>query len=80
LPPFSEILKLESTDSSEAFITNLSIGPNVGRLIVMLIFVWVILVDKQLDAHFLLCYVYVIPLHVSSNYVLILRRTSLLTF
>jgi len=35
---------------------------------------WVILVDKQLDAQFLLWYVYLNPLHVSSNYVPILRR------
>jgi hypothetical protein len=34
----------------------------------------IILVGKQLDAQFLL-YVYLNPLHVSSNYVLILRTT-----
>jgi hypothetical protein len=38
----------------------------------------IILVDKQLDAQFLLCYVYLNPLHVSSNYVLILRRAIVL--
>jgi len=35
----------------------------------------IILVSDQLDAQFLLCYIYLNPLHVSSNYVLILRRT-----
>jgi len=35
----------------------------------------IILVCNQLDAQFLLWYVYLNPLHVSSNYVLILRRT-----
>ena len=39
----------------------------------------IILVGNQLDAQFLLCYVYLNPLHVSSNYVLILRRTTVLT-
>jgi hypothetical protein len=38
----------------------------------------VILVSEQLDAQFLLWYVYLNPLHVSSNYVLILRRTTVL--
>ena len=33
----------------------------------------------QLDAQFLLYYVYLNPLHVSSNYVSILRRTIVLT-
>jgi len=37
-----------------------------------------ILAGKQLDAQFLLWYVYLNPLHVSSNYVLILRRTIVL--
>jgi hypothetical protein len=37
-----------------------------------------ILVDNQLDAQFLLWYVYLNPLHVSSNSVLILRRTIVL--
>jgi hypothetical protein len=36
---------------------------------------WEILVGNQLDAKFLLWYVYLNHLHVSSNYVLILRRT-----
>jgi len=35
----------------------------------------IILVGNQLEAQFLLCYVYLNPLHVSSNCVLILRRT-----
>ena len=39
----------------------------------------IILVGNQLDAQFLLWYVYLNPLHVSSNYVLILRRTIVLT-
>ena len=34
----------------------------------------IILVGNQLDAQFLLRYVYLNPLHVSNNYVLILRR------
>ena len=34
-----------------------------------------LLVGNQLDAQFLLWYVYLNPLHVSNNYVLILRRT-----
>jgi len=34
----------------------------------------IILVGNQLDAQFLLWYVYLNPVHVSSNYVLILRR------
>jgi len=38
----------------------------------------IILVGNQLDAQFLLWYVYLNPLHVSSNYVLILRRTVVL--
>ena len=38
-----------------------------------------ILVGNQLDAQFLLWYVYLNPLHVSSNYVIILRRTIVLT-
>jgi hypothetical protein len=38
----------------------------------------IILVDNQLDAQFLLCYVYLNPLHVPSNYVLILRGTIVL--
>ena len=38
----------------------------------------IILVDKQLDAQFLLWYVYLNPLHVSSNTVVILRRTIVL--
>jgi hypothetical protein len=38
----------------------------------------IILVGNQLNAQFLLRYVYVNPLHVSSNYVLILRRTIVL--
>jgi hypothetical protein len=37
-----------------------------------------ILVDNEIDAQFLLCYVYLNPLLVSSNYVLILRRTIVL--
>jgi hypothetical protein len=37
-----------------------------------------ILVDNQLDAQFLLWYVYLNSLHVSSNYVLVLRRTIVL--
>jgi hypothetical protein len=39
----------------------------------------IILVGEQLDAQFLLWYVYLNPLHVSSNSVLILRRTIVLT-
>jgi len=39
----------------------------------------VVLVDNQLDAQFLLRYVYLNPLHVSSNYVLIFRKTIVLT-
>jgi len=35
----------------------------------------IILVSDQFDAQFLLWYVYLNPLHVSSNYMLILRRT-----
>jgi len=35
----------------------------------------IIVVDNQLDTQFLLKYVYLNPLHVSSNCVLILRRT-----
>jgi len=35
----------------------------------------IILVGNQLDAPSLLCYIYLNPLRVSSNYVLILRRT-----
>ena len=54
----------------------------VKVLLVFLIFLSVhlciILVAKQLDAQFLLWYVYLNPLHVSSNYVLILRRTIVL--
>jgi len=38
----------------------------------------VILVSDQLDAQFLLWYFYLNPLRVSSNYVLILRRTTVL--
>jgi len=38
-----------------------------------------VLVDNQLDAQFILLYVYLNPLHVSSNYILILRRTIVLT-
>jgi len=38
----------------------------------------IILVSDQLDAQFLLWYVYLNPLHVSSNYVLIFRRTIVL--
>jgi hypothetical protein len=38
----------------------------------------IILVDNQLDAQFFLWYVYLYPLHVLSNYVLILRRTGVL--
>jgi hypothetical protein len=38
----------------------------------------IILVCNQLDAQFLLWYVYLNPLHVSSNYVLILSRTIVL--
>jgi hypothetical protein len=38
-------------------------------------FIWTVLVGNQLVAQFLLCYVYLNPLHVSSNYVLILRMT-----
>ena len=41
-------------------------------------FITFFLVDDQLDAQFLLLYVYLNPLHVSSNYVLILRRTIVL--
>jgi hypothetical protein len=37
-----------------------------------------ILVGKQLNAQFLVWYVYLNPLHVSSNYVLILRWTDVL--
>jgi len=37
-----------------------------------------IVVGNQLDAQFLLWYVYLNPLHVSSNPVLILRRTIVL--
>jgi hypothetical protein len=36
------------------------------------------LVGNQLDAQFILWYVYLNPLHVSSNYVLILRRATVL--
>jgi len=43
---------------------------NIFRVVHLLI----ILVGNQLDAQFLLCYVYLNPLHVSSNYVLILMR------
>ena len=39
----------------------------------------IILVGNQLDTQFLLWYVYLNPLHVSSNYVLILRKTIVLT-
>jgi len=35
----------------------------------------IILVGNQLEAQFLLWYVYLNPLHVLSNYVLILKRT-----
>jgi hypothetical protein len=38
----------------------------------------IILLDNQIDTQFLLRYVYLNPLHVSSNYVLILRRTTVL--
>jgi len=38
----------------------------------------IILVSDQLDAQFLLQYVYLNPLHVSSNSVLIFRRTTVL--
>jgi len=38
----------------------------------------IILVDNKPDAQFLLWYVYLNPLHVSSNYVLILSRTIVL--
>jgi len=38
----------------------------------------IILIGNQLDARFLIGYVYLNPLHVSSNYVLILRRTIVL--
>jgi len=38
----------------------------------------IILVGNQLDAQFLLQYVYLNPLHVSSSRVLILRRTIVL--
>jgi len=38
----------------------------------------IILVGNQLGAQFLLWYVYLNPLHVSSDYVLILRRTTVL--
>jgi len=38
----------------------------------------IILVGDQLEAQFLLQYVFLNPLHVSSNYVLILRRTIVL--
>jgi hypothetical protein len=38
----------------------------------------IILVGNQLDAQFLLWYVYLNPLHVLSNYVLILWRTIVL--
>jgi len=34
----------------------------------------IILVGNQLDPQFLLWYIYLNPLHVSSNYMLILRR------
>jgi len=37
--------------------------------------VCIILVGNQLDAQFLLLYVYLNPLHVSSKYVPVLRRT-----
>ena len=37
------------------------------------------LVGNQLDAQFLIWYIYLNPLHVSSNYVLIFRRTIVLT-
>jgi len=40
----------------------------------------IILVGNQHDVQFLLWYVYLNPLHVSSNYVLILRTTIVLTF
>ena len=38
----------------------------------------IILVGNQYDAQFLLWYIYLNPLHVSSNSVLILRRTVVL--
>ena len=37
-----------------------------------------VLVGNQLEAQFLLCYLYLNPLHVSSNPVLVLRRTTVL--
>ena len=42
-------------------------------------FMCIILVGNHLDAQLLLWYVYLNPLHVSSNCVLILRRTIVLT-
>jgi hypothetical protein len=38
----------------------------------------VILVGDELNAQFLISYVYLNPLHVSSNYVLVLRRRIVL--
>ena len=59
-------------------LTTLSVFLYFFLYIFLTVHLRIIMVSNQLDAQFLLCYVYLNPLHVSSNYVLILRRTIVL--